>query len=615
MVINKGILILLILGVFLISNVSALNCVPSFINRAVEVGVIPSSQSVSCTNDKAYDVSIYKSGTFFSLNPSTITIANGSSSSFAVEFNQMNNEGNFAGFLYSSDGTILNINVNVSNPIVSGSIIIFPTAKIVNIKQGQTKDQSIQVIVPSNYPRQITLQSVSFNPDLDVARFGDLNLGVLNPGQTLNIPLIIDAIGVQTGSYQTQISILATDIEGQIPLSSVNLQIIVSVGVSPSTNATFSTRPDCSLSALELNRNNTYTFTCNNIVENLEVNPRYDEYLEGIMAEYGTNKYTYTFKAKKLGTTSFVATFTYKGSPIFEAFSKDIRITLSGVSPVSGVTMEANFYQGGVKKNLGDLKTGETIIMILDNETSSLIDINHVSLYLNGLGINSTFNLESDKDYELRASATGLGYLDLVLNFSATKTPISISLSPSQSIYNIGNQVNITTNPENASLLINDVIISSPYILNSEGNFTITAKKQGYLDSNVTIKVERTFGFSVSPDSTTFENGDEVYFEFNEETLWKVWYLKSIDDEWEILKNGTGITGSFDAGKKGTYTIKADDVEVWNMTREGKGWFGWWSWWYLIGVIIVVGFVYWVFIRKSEKGEESPLVFSPKAEE
>lgn len=595
--------------VLFVSSTFALSCTPTSIERSIETGGTPISQIISCGNTHNYNVEIFKSGNFFSTTPASIIVENGTTKEFTVNFNQMNTEGKFSGYLFSSDGTTINIKVNVTSQVIPGDIIVFPTTKIVNIKQGQTKDQNIQVIVPVNYPNQIILQSVSFNPDLDVVRFGDLNLGILNPGQTISIPLIIDAKLVQTGSYNTQITILATDEDGQIPLPQVNMQVVVQIGTSPITNTTFSTRPECSLSSLEMNLNNSYVFSCGNIVENLEVNPQYNSFFEGKKAEYGAGNYVYTFKAKKLGATTFISTFTYKGSPIFESYSKEVRITTSGSSPVGGVTMDAVFYQGGIKKSLNNLNSGETVIMILDNKTRSLIDVNGRNIYLNGLLINSTFNLGADKNYELRVSAVGLGYLDLVLNFSAKEIPITISISPSKTEYEVGENIIFSTNPSNATILLGSTIISKNYTLNEAGNFTFTAKMENYLDAEITIKVITITNLISEKPGIEQKKGEELVFEFNKLVNYEVLYKKDAESESEIIKNGTSQVISFEVDKAGSWWLIVDGETKWE--GEVKGGFSWY--WYLIGGIILIIIIYFVLVKKTrEEKEESGVMFAPK---
>src|SRR4030042_2097331 len=194
----KNKILFLILSIFLLSMISAITCDKTSIIKNVLIGSTPSSEAITCTNSNSYNITILKSGDFFSTLPATnFVIINGSSQSFSVNFNQMNSVGNFVGSILSTDGTIIPINVNVTQQSAQEGVIVFPTSKVVNVKQGQNKQVVFQVIVPSDYSSSITIQSVSFNPEIsDLIHFGDLDLGVLNPGQTLNIPVILDASDV-----------------------------------------------------------------------------------------------------------------------------------------------------------------------------------------------------------------------------------------------------------------------------------------------------------------------------------------------------------------------------------------------------------------------------------
>jgi len=604
--------------ILLIGNVFALTCTPDNILKEIVVGETPSTEIITCTNNNNYSINFIKSPeNFFYTNPSDITINNNSQDTFQILFNQIDEPGEYNGYLFSTDGSLINIKVNaIEQENEEPEVIVFPTSKIINIKQGEEKSQNIQIIVPANYPSKIKIESVSFNPDIDVVRFGDLNLGLLNPGATLNIPIVVDAKNVQTGTYITDISILATDSNGQVNLPKVHLQIIVSIGTTPVTNATFTQRPDCTLSSLELNLNNTFTFSCTNIVENLVVMPQYNEFLEGVKAEYGVGTYTYSFKAKKIGTTEFLALFTYRGSPIFEPFRKEIRITPSGSSSIGGTNLTVEFYQSGIKKSINDLESGETVILILDAKTKNIIDMTKAKIFLNGLITNSTFNLESEKVYELRISATELGYEDLVLNFSVKKKPIKITIKPSKVEYLVGEEINLSAEPEDATFLIGDVIIDNHHKLKRSGNITIVAKREGYEDSNITISVIENIQFVSSPLEDEIKKGNELYFELNNEADWEVLYKKNKDSETKTILNGTGKIINFRLSKSGIYWINANGKLLWS--HEVKGF--WDSlfgsiklWHFIVFGVILISLIYLFF--RGEKGKEEGLVFMPKPKE
>lgn len=604
----KKFLIFSLLLVFVLSFqvLAAVTCDPlSLVNSYQKGNQINSS--IYCTNNGNISVTISKSGDYFEIDQSVIG-PSPSSKTIKVIFDKDASMGTHTGSINFNDGTTpIPILFNVEEQEIQNyGIIVFPTSKVVNIQQGQVKNQNIQIIVPSNYPRIITIQSVSTNPDLDILHFGDLDLGLLQPGQTLNIPIVIDARDVQTGTYNTQISILATDSQGQVSLPTSNFQAVVSVGVSPTTNDTFSTRPSCSLSSTELNRNSTYSLTCQNVIDNLEVVPQYNEYLEGVRVEYSSGVFIYTFKATQIGNTKFVATFNYKGAPIFEPYSQNIKITPSGTSPVAGTTMRVNFYQRGEKTNEENLVAGEVTLLVLDNVTSSTIE--DALIYLNGVEKDKNFTLGADKDYELIVSK--IGYLSSIMNLTVKSTPITITLNPNKEFYRVNEQINITTDPEDAILTLNDVIIENLHTFIQEGTLSLKASKQGYLitEKNITLKNIASVD-ACTPIYDDWKKGTKVICDLDRSSEWEVY------GNGELKESGNSTRLEFKIDEEGTWEIKSEKESVLIKSVEDKGILSWvWSmkWWILgIGGGLVV--LYFIFIREGTE-KESGLVFSPKTE-
>lgn len=593
--------------VFFISTISALTCSVSSINKNVNVGIIPTSESISCSNNNSYNVSIFKSGDFFSTTPSSIIISNNSNQTFSISFSAAT-EGARNGFIYSSDGLIIPINVTGTSQTYSSGIVIFPTSKVVNIQQGQTKSQNIQLIVPSTFSSSITVQSVSFNPDLDVVQFGDLNLGVVTPGQTLNIPLIINAENVQTGTYSTSISILATNTSGQISLPAVNLQVVVSIGVTTTTNETFSVKPSCSLSSLDMGVNGTYNFVCTNVVNNIKIVPSYNEYLEGISAVYTTGQYTYTFRAKKIGTSTFTATYQYEGTPIGESYSKDFKVTPSGNSSVGGVNLAVQFFQNGIERTISSLTSGETTIIALDNSSRNLVS--SFKIILNGEELNSSkVNFEVGKNYSLRISS--YGYNDLTFsNLSVSESQLPITLSPLKDFYYVGDQVNITSN-ENASFLLDGTIILSttPYTFSSAGQFVLKSVKEGYTSSSMNITIKPMVSYNVITPTAfdKWKKGGSVSLKLTEDSSWSVEFIAVNTSSVIILNSGIGKDITFETKEYGSYEVKAGDKRVlyYSMTKSNFNLFDFsanWGYWVSGGVVIL--FIFIMIIRK-KNGDSS----------
>lgn len=564
----------LILFIFLllsINLVNALSCSTNQIVRNIQSGTTLNPETITCSNSNNFSINIFKSGSFFTTNPSSITIPLNSSQEIIINFDLLG-IGYYSGYLYSSDGLNIPIYVNITEKVIdTGGIIVFPTAKVVNVQQGAEKQQNIQVIVPSTFPRIITIQSVTQNPDLDILSFGDLDLGQIHPGQTLNLPLKISAKNVQTGTYSTQISILATDSKGQIQLPSVSMQIVVSVGINPITNGTF-TKPSCSLSATTFNTNGTYTLTCTNTVENIEIAPEYNEYLEGIKADYSAGIYTYTFKAVKQGNSRFVTKFLYKNSPIFSSFESEFKVTPSGTSSVGGIFLKPEFYQKGIKKELNDLMSENTVILAVDNMTDNLVS--PFKLFVDGIEYNSTsIDLKSDKNYNIRITSSG--YNDLIIgNLSIVQSQLSINIIPDKSEYSIGDVLNITSNVENVSVLVNNYITSNLYTINSDGNLTIEIKKENYRSANKTIYVRSNiFLSSCSPLKTDMEKGDTAICTLSENAKWSVLFNN------KNIASGESNKLEFKINDYGNYLILANErrIDSVNIVKVSK-WYNPLSW-------------------------------------
>jgi hypothetical protein len=585
-------LVLFILLLLSINLVSALSCNTNQIVRNIQSGTTLISETITCSNSNNFSINVFKSGSFFTTNPSSISIPSNLSQEITINFDSLG-VGFYSGYLYSSDGLTIPINVNITETIIdTGGIIVFPTAKVVNIQQGNEKQQTIQVIVPSNYPRIITIQSVTQNPDLDILSFGDLDLGQIHPGQTLNLPLTISAKNVQTGTYSTQINILATDSKGQIQLPSVNLQVVVSVGINPITNGTF-TKPSCSLSNTVFSMNGTYTLTCTNAVENIEISPEYNEYIEGIKADYSAGIYTYTFKSVKQGNSRFKAKFLYKNSPIFSSFESDFKVTPSGSSGVGGVYLRTEYYQKGIKKEIDNLMSEDTVILVIDNLTGNLVS--PFNMYVNGMNHSQSFiYLDSNSVYNLRITSDG--YNDLIINnLSVKQSQLSITLNPDKGEYSSGDILNISSNVENVSILVNNYVVSNPYTISSNGNLTIEIKKENFRSANRTIFVRQgIYITSCSPLKAEWEKGNNVICSLSEKTKWEVLFGNQViaSGENDKLEFKINDYGQFYINSNGKQIDSVNIVKVshwynpfsWNFDYIKSNWMG-----FGLLLIIIVG--------------------------
>ena len=600
---SNKIFLVLILTTLLLSTISALSCDKTSITKSVNVGSTPSSEAITCTNPNSYNVTLLKSGDFFSTLPITnFVIPNDSSQSFVVNFVQMNSGGSFIGSLLSTDGTTIPISVNVSQLSLpsSCSIDIFPTILgNVKVQQGEKKSRTIQINVPPCYSSYIDFNGVILATDEKPILLGELSLGRKNPGESIMIPLDIDATGVSTGTYQDSLSISAYNSSGyNVNLPSVSISVLVSSGINPLTNFSFSQLPTCSLSSIILNMNGTYQLTCTKNNPNIMINPVIDNnYILGVSVDETPTQYVYNFKAKQVGITSISAKFKYSNAEVGEPFYQEVKITPSGTSSVGGVALDLQFFQQGVEKLKSNLNMGETILVVLDNSSRNVVS--SFNVILNGENVSSNkINLELNKNYNLRIVSQS--YNDLLINnLSVGQLPLTITLEPSLDSYFVGDIVNLTSNVENVTFLFDNTIVTSPYTLVSQGEHTLQAVKEGYISYSMNVSVKPSIYFSaVTPnDLSKWKVGDSVSMTLTEDASWSVLFNDT------IISSGTGKDVTFKIENYGTYEVMANEKSVISasIVRNTQVWDWIKKYWY-VPVASVVGLVILIFVILAIKG-------------
>jgi len=549
------------------------------------------NQNLSTSSSVSLSLSSEISGVA-QLSASSLVVPNRNSITISIQSGA--SDGSYSGFLNWNDADSLgSIPVSILVPdetvVVESDLIVFPTSKIISVKQGSQKTQNILITIPNNYPRSVTINAVNFNPGTEPILFGDLNLGIVAPGQSIQIPIVFSGEEAETGTYQTDLSILATDSEGQITIPTISLMLQVTAGVSPVTDETFSTSPTCSLSATTLNLNSTYSFTCSNTVSNLEVQPQYSEYFVGQSVETSAGIYRYDFMPIKYGETSFRAIFNYKGAPIFEAFDQSVRISSSG-SIVPGTVLRFDFTP-----DLEVAKGNEQIlIQLVDNKTGSLVT--DPKIWVNALTVNKTgqtfeYGFLPDVEYEMRGSAPG--YEDIVEKVSISPKDISIIVNPA--IGDTTTLFNITVSVANATLELNGADVSNPYYGPLIGGINkVVARKPGHITQELNITVGTYL--RVVLQNEEFKKGEEQVFVPSQNiTSWKVFYKKELDTlESEEFEVGYSNNITFTPKKAGYYTISIDGKDI--STYEAKGfsfknkvlWLPVWVWLVIIAVVIIL---------------------------
>lgn len=495
--------------------------------------------------------------------------------------------------------------------IYDNDIVVFPTSKVVTVQQGSQKVQNIMISVPESYSNPITIQSVDFNPGTETIYFEDLNLGQVMPGNSIQLPVVFSGIDAQTGNYQTQLNIFATDSSGQVQLPSVSLSLQVTSGITTITSDTFSTPPTCSLSATTLNLNNTYSFVCSGIVSNLNVDIPSSEYYIGKNVEISSGIYSYDFMPIKYGETTFKADFRYNGASIFEPFKQDIRISSSG-SLVAGTDLKFVFTP-----KLGEA-TGEEerfLIQLVDNKTGSLVLSPRV--WINALELNSTSDTFSYKfipgmEYEIRGKSSGYEDIVELINFNPSKIEIKISPDSGDTFTTF----TINSSVINSTILVNGAEYNNTFIGKLKGGVNeIKAIKERYKTEIINFTVNDNPKV-ISSSSDKFKKGVEQIFTLSQESDWVVYYKKDLDSLEEIEHTrGTSSVVTFTPKKKGTYTIKEDNgysiatyqTESFSINKKLLG-LKLWIWAIIVLSVFIVCFI--IIIRNSggqsiqDKGSE-----------
>lgn len=589
----KGGILALFLMLSLISLTSAsVVCNPNQVDITFIRGATSPSETINCNNDGNESVDLSTTGQYFSLQ--TAQIPASTAIDIVIDFDSSAPLGiHFGSILFSDNSPVVPIFIEVEEePLGSGNIIIFPTTQRITVQQGKEKTQVILLSVPNNYPESISIQSISFNPLLDTIVAGDLNLGIINPGTTFRIPIIYSGVGAQTGQYVTTLDIFATNSSGRIPLPSVNLELQVTSGINPGGTSPL-TRPSCSIDAVIMNLNETYTLTCSNVDVNIDVGTPYNEFFKGISSDRTAGIYTYRFTPIKFGITNFIASFFFGHSRMFNPFIQKVTISSTGAG-LPGTDLKLTFTPP-----LSEAVNGEEIIIqIVDNKTNSLIIDSE--LYINSIRINPeinsnsfTFAFETGRTYQMRAVATG--YSDLIQDIEISTNPVEININPSSG--NEDTDFNITTD-SNATLYIDGSQVDNPYFGKiSSGIIEISAFADGFGTTYINLTVDEVLKVR---QASQWEKNTIQTFTLNENATWEVLFQKNTDSDLEVLHSGDGSHIEFTPKKKGTYRIKSGGNDL--FVGEIKGWDGeiftfMWYWW--VGIIGLVGVARVVVLKRS----------------
>jgi len=504
--------------------------------------------------------------------------------------------GNYNGQISFSDNSpTIPINVSITSTETQNptgcDLEIFPTTlQNVKIQQGETKTRTIMLTVPQCFSSSVSINGVILSTDEKPITLGELSLGTLQPGNSINIPIVIDATGVTTGQYSDTLSFSLYNSSGmKIIVPSVSVSVMVTSGITPLNNFSLSQLPSCSLSAVQMSLNSTYKMTCTNTNPNIAIFPIIDStIINGVSVTPSSNQYIYEFKPIQIGTTTVGAKFIYQNGEIGSGFQQEVRITYSGGDVLPGTQLKFEF-----NPILSLASDGQDIVVhAVDSKTNSYVD--NAQIYLDGVLINGTIKLTTNKNYTLRAHVTS-GYVDYNETISINPKYITITLNPASGIVE-NKALTITTLPENCSLFLDGTKISNT-IFPSMGNHTIEAIKEGYVNTQLNFFADQSVNLISFANLT---KGSEAVFILNKDNLaWQVVYLKNFSASPETITAGTGKTISFTPTKKGIYRILVDGEQKWQGELTG-GWdgkiFGF-AWYYLVIAIVVIVIVIFIILK------------------
>lgn len=556
------------------------------------------SFTLTCSNSGPSSVILTPLGesNLFSLSKTVLDV--NSSSQIQINFYQGNPKGTHYSFISFSDNsnTIpIIFNVTEDSPTQAPcSIDIFPLVLTnIKIQQGETKTRNIQLTVPSCYNSTVSVSGVALQTDEKPIQLSELNLGIISPGHSVLIPIEINALGVSTGQYSDTLQLLLYDSKGnKIDVSSVSVSVLVSTGITPITNFSFSQLPTCSVDAITLSLNNTYKMTCSIQNPNIKIKPLIDtNYIIGKSLTENSAQSIYEYQAIKSGETTIGAEFMYNLASIGSPYIQDIKITPSGVASAGGVYMNIQFFQNGVIRNKDNLNVGTTQLIITDNSTGNLIG--NYDFYLNGQKLaNSSFDMELSKSYNLRIHNDY--YNDFILdNLTISQIPLTIIITPDKPSYVPGEIINITSNT-NVTILVNEFVVSSPYYITTPGNNVIKVIKDGYASVNKTIFVDTPIGITAcTPLESEWKKGKEVICDLNKQSNWSVY------NDGKLVVNNIGTRIQFKLDNYGTWEIRSNNNILRSIPLTKSSFLNWIQkyWYFLIGAG-VIGFFVIVYVRK-----------------
>ena len=339
-------LLFFIFAVMMSFSVSAsITCSPSFINYDIHEEQTPSSTSITCflqgINQTNLTTKIDASNSIqLSYNLPIQFDSSNMARNFDINFNQKP-KGNYKSFLVFTDGTIININYNVSaKPAPQCQINPSLVSYYQSVQQGTTLNLPKIIFSPTNCDGSLSLSASTVTMQGGIVTTSGQRPVYIGSIESNGINLVVDTNGLAT--QQTYTSTLTIQSFGKT--FTIPFNIVVTAGVTPATNFSINNLPQCSLTNNILNLNSTYRLICNNMQPDITVQPSIDNlYLIGVGLESSVSTYTWSFQPIKFGNTRITANFFYRNAPVGQPFTQDVNIQSTGYV-VPGTSLKVSYF-------------------------------------------------------------------------------------------------------------------------------------------------------------------------------------------------------------------------------------------------------------------------------
>lgn len=487
--------------------------------------------------------------------------------------------------------------VQAPQPTGTCKVYTLPIPLSKSLESGTTTSQSIDVYVSKYCTSAINVRTNQ--PQMQKPIKFDAVSGIVEPAGKFTVIVNYDTNDVQRGTYNDNIVISGVDDSENEYNLNIPISVTVTNSISPVSNGSFSTLPSCSLSSNIFNLNQTYKLICNNIDANIQIQPIVDPSLVTGAPPYveeTSGSYTYTMRPLIIGSTNIKASFLYKNAPIGQ-FSQDIKIGAGNV-PLSGNIMQFKFYPELFES------TGDVLVRVIDNATGNILY--DAKILLDGEMVdNNTIHLEQNKEYELTSSNSG--YSDLVKKIALTPRPINFTLN---SNYYVGDSLDFQTSPANATILLDDVIITLPYKIDTTGVHKVSASLLGFTLTTKNISISENARIIDSTPSDKVGLGDELFATVtrNDSNL-RIMFRKDATSSPEIVNQTIGSTIKYEVKDGGTYDIYADGNILKSYVIDARPfWKTWWFW--TFGVLAVIVLIVLFLSRDPDTSQASPMAFN-----